>query len=229
MIFITGDTHQSINISKLNTTFFPQQKNLTKNDYVIICGDFGCVWDDSNLDKYWQNWFSNKNFTTLFVDGNHENFNLLNKYPVSSWNGGKVHFISPSVIHLMRGQIFNINGINIFTMGGASSHDKEFRKENISWWKDEIPSDLEFQEAFSNLNKYNNKVDIIISHCCDDNTQNCINNYYEHDKLTNFFKIINESVDFKYWFFGHYHIDKFIDNKHRAVFNDVIPLKISTT
>ena len=41
MIYVTGDTHANIDIAKLNTTKFPQQKELTKNDFVIICGDFG--------------------------------------------------------------------------------------------------------------------------------------------------------------------------------------------
>lgn len=223
MIYVTGDTHQNINIKKLTIDFFPEQKFMTKNDYVIICGDFGCVWNGSNSDKYWQRWFDNKNFTTLFVDGNHENFNLIKQYPISEWNGGKVQFITPSIIHLMRGEIYNIDGYSFFAMGGASSHDIEFRTENISWWKDELPNDQEYENAFRNLEKYNNKVDFIISHCCSDNVQNMINSNYVHDKLTNFFRIIDETVEFKKWFFGHYHIDRDF-GKYRCLFEDVIKI-----
>ena len=223
MIYVTGDTHQNINIKKLTIDFFPEQKFMTKNDYVIICGDFGCVWNGSNSDKYWQRWFDNKNFTTLFVDGNHENFNLIKQYPISEWNGGKVQFITPSIIHLMRGEIYNINGYSFFAMGGASSHDIEFRTENISWWKDELPNDQEYENAFKNLEKHNNKIDFIISHCCSDNVQNMINSNYVHDKLTNFFRIIDETVEFKKWFFGHYHIDKDF-GKYRCLFEDVIKI-----
>ena len=223
MIYVTGDTHQNINIKKLTIDFFPEQKFMTKNDYVIICGDFGCVWNGSNSDKYWQRWFDNKNFTTLFVDGNHENFNLVKQYPISEWNGGKVQFITPSIIHLMRGEIYNIDGYSFFAMGGASSHDIEFRTENISWWKDELPNDKEYENAFKNLEKHNNKVDFIISHCCSDNVQNMINSNYVHDKLTNFFRIIDETVEFKKWFFGHYHIDKDF-GKYRCLFEDVIKI-----
>lgn len=223
MIYVTGDTHQNINIKKLTIDFFPEQKFMTKNDYVIICGDFGCVWNGSNSDKYWQRWFDNKNFTTLFVDGNHENFNLIKQYPISEWNGGKVQFITPSIIHLMRGEIYNINGYSFFAMGGASSHDIEFRTENVSWWKDELPNDQEYENAFKNLEKHNNKIDFIISHCCSDNVQNMINSNYVHDKLTNFFRIIDETVEFKKWFFGHYHIDKDF-GKYRCLFEDVIKI-----
>lgn len=223
MIYVTGDTHQNINIKKLTIDFFPEQKFMTKNDYVIICGDFGCVWNGSNSDKYWQRWFNNKNFTTLFVDGNHENFNLIKQYPISEWNGGKVQFITPSIIHLMRGEIYNIDGYSFFAMGGASSHDIEFRTENISWWKDELPNDQEYENAFKNLEKHNNKVDFIISHCCSDNVQNMINSNYVHDKLTNFFRIIDKTVEFKKWFFGHYHIDRDF-GKYRCLFEDVIKI-----
>lgn len=43
MIYVTGDTHGVIDIGKLGFKNFPEGKNLTKNDYVIICGDFGFV------------------------------------------------------------------------------------------------------------------------------------------------------------------------------------------
>ncbi|WP_260504042.1 hypothetical protein [Paenibacillus illinoisensis] len=73
---------------------------MTKDDYVIIVGDFGLIWDGSNEDRYWLKWLDKtKSFTTLFLDGNHENFDLLEQYPVENWNGGKVHRINKSVIH----------------------------------------------------------------------------------------------------------------------------------
>lgn len=64
-----------------------------------------------------------KSFTTVFVDGNHENFDRLYSYPVKEWNGGKVHEIRPSVLHLMRGEVFTIEDKKFFAFGGASSHD----------------------------------------------------------------------------------------------------------
>lgn len=39
--------------------------------------------------------------TVLFIDGNHENFEQLNSYPLDVWNGGKVHSIDSNLIHLM--------------------------------------------------------------------------------------------------------------------------------
>ena len=154
-IIFTGDIHGSIEAKRLSFKNFPEGRNLTKDDYVIICGDFGCVWDGSNCDKYWLNWLEDRPFTTLFVDGNHENFNLLTnwEYPVKEWNGGLIHPIRPSVLHLMRGQIFTIENKTFFTMGGATSVDKYHRKENISWWPQEIPSYEEMGRGVDNLEK----------------------------------------------------------------------------
>lgn len=81
---------------------------------------------------WWRSWLNDRPFTTLFVDGNHEIFDLLNAYPVENWHGGKIHRIAPSIIHLMRGQLFDIEGKSFFTMGGAESHDREFRTIGIS-------------------------------------------------------------------------------------------------
>lgn len=118
MIYITGDTHIPIDIKKLNTHNFPEQKQMTKNDYVIISGDFGGIWKkDSKEDDYWLKWLNNKNFTTLFIDGNHENHTLLNSYPVEIWNRGHIHRVKDSVLHLMRGQVFQLQNKRFFYNG----------------------------------------------------------------------------------------------------------------
>lgn len=124
MIYITGDTHSDF--SRFTEENFPIQSEMTKNDYIIICGDFGGVWtfeEESSREKDTLDWLDNKNFTTLFVDGNHENYTRLYNYPMKKWNGGKVHKIRDSVLHLMRGEIFDIDNKKIFAFGGAKSHD----------------------------------------------------------------------------------------------------------
>ena len=68
-IYVVGDTHGDIDFHKLNSKFFREGKKLTKDDYVIICGDFGGVWDKGEYDKYVQNWYNERPWTTLFVDG----------------------------------------------------------------------------------------------------------------------------------------------------------------
>ena len=95
--------------------YFGHKKNLNKQDYLIICGDAGIVWDCQNQDAQVQSILQDLPVTTLFVDGNHENFEALNEYPVEKWHGGKVHFICDDIIHLMRGQVYTIGTQTFFT------------------------------------------------------------------------------------------------------------------
>lgn len=210
-VFITGDTHSTIDWEILNTKRFPVQKDLTKEDLVIIAGDFGGVWDGSRSDDYVLDSYDFRNFTTLFVDGNHENFDLLNSYPVETYCGGKVHRIRDSVYHLMRGQIYDFGGKSFFTFGGARSTDRIYRKEGISWWSQEMPSEEEMDEAENNLSGFDYKVNYVISHCCPKKALFELNRhrYYEPDALNTFFDhlIVDKNLVFDKWFFGHYHED----------------------
>ncbi len=248
MIYITGDTHSEFN-TRLNTRAFPEQREMTKDDYVIICGDFGGVWyqEEDKNEKYWLDWLENKPFTTLFIDGNHENFDRLYNYPVAEWNGGKIHKIRPSVIHLMRGQVFTLDGKKIFTFGGASSHDisggildkddpdfKKKKKEldeewicyrinHVSWWKQELPSEEEMAEGLKNLADNNNTVDFIITHCCSSSTQALLSHgMFKTDILTNYLEEIRQKATFKKWFFGHYHDNKNINAEEILLYEQII-------
>ena len=225
MIFVTGDTHIPIDISKLNSKNFPQQKELTKNDYVIICGDFGGVWYGNKKDDYWLDWLEEKSFTTLFIDGNHENFAALSQYDECSWNGGKVQFIRPSVIHLMRGYVFDLEGMKIFAMGGARSVDRMFRTENVSWWREEMPSAEEIQRARQNLAINDNQVDIMITHDAPKSIARMIDiAKSEDDELMPFFDELRNTVGYRHWYFGHFHVDWKIDDSHTVIYNKIIQL-----
>lgn len=222
MIYVTGDTHTPIDIKKLATKNFPEQKLLSKEDYLIILGDYGGVWDNSEEDRYWRRWLNNKNFTTLFVDGNHENFDLLNKYDVEYWNGGKVHMIEDSIIHLMRGQVFDIDGNIFFTMGGAESIDKLDRTEGKSWWKEELPSQKEIEEALYNLELNNWKVDYVLTHTTSNKNMEQMGYIKEKNILNSFFDEVQEKLQYKHWYCGHFHSDTKIDDKHTVVYRKVI-------
>ncbi len=89
MISITGDTHGTIDYNKIH--LLNNRKILGHNDYLIIAGDFGAVWDKNTLEKD-LSYYTKLPFVVLFVDGNHENFDLLNEYEVTIWNGGKMRF-----------------------------------------------------------------------------------------------------------------------------------------
>lgn len=124
MVYVTGDCHGDFR--RFSTRNFPEQKNMTREDVVIILGDFGGIWDcdcSSKEEEYWLDWLNEKSFTILFIDGNHENFDRLKEFPVVDLYGGKAHKIRSNIYHLMRGYIFEIQGRKFFAFGGASSHD----------------------------------------------------------------------------------------------------------
>jgi len=229
MIFVTGDVHgvHSIN-TRLNSKNFPEQKGMTKDDYVIITGDFGLVWNMDKEDTYWLKWLDKKPFTTLFIDGNHENFDLLDAYPVEVWNGGNVHRINDSVLHMMRGQVFDLQGRRFFTFGGADSHDKAYRKEGVSWWKREMPSDEEYEEGVKNLERVNWQVDTVLTHTCSATTLDYINHLLclgvPVDDLHAFLYMIEERLLYKDWYFGHFHEDRAMLNNQHLLYEGKVQL-----
>ncbi len=219
MIYITGDTHGEF--ERFGSHYF----DAAKGDYVIICGDFGNLWDNSNTEKYWRKWLKEKPFTVLFIDGNHENYDMLSAFPITEWNGGKIHKIADNIIHLMRGQVFDIDGIRFFTMGGASSHDIDagvlepsdpdftikrkkldremalYRINRVSWWAEELPSEEEMAGGLANLECVGNK-----------------------DRLTDYLDIVKEKCEFKMWFFGHYHENRIIGQRFTMLYKEKIRL-----
>ena len=214
MFLVTGDIHglrSMDDIARLSTAHQELFSMMTKEDYLIIAGDFGLVWDSSVEEIQLQQWLEEQPYTTLFVDGNHENFDLLELlYPVENWHGGRIRRLSPSVIQLMRGQVYEIDGKSFFTMGGAESYDKQFRVQGISWWPQEIPSEKEFREARANLLGHRMKVDYVITHCMPSSVQHQLfgdNSMYPDNALTDFFDEINQKMTYTQWFSGHYHRD----------------------
>lgn len=89
MIYATGDTHG--NFQRFDPKYFPEQAGMTRDDYMIICGDFGGVWDDGKKEERDLDWLEDLPFTTLFVSGNHENFDRLKNYPVEEWRKDPAH------------------------------------------------------------------------------------------------------------------------------------------
>ena len=122
-IFATGDTHG--NFERFRPEYFPEGLELTKEDVVLQLGDFGGVWFGDERDDEALDWLKGLPFTVAFVSGNHENYDALVKCPIENWHGGRVQHIRPHLLHLMRGQVFELAGRTFFTMGGAASHDIE--------------------------------------------------------------------------------------------------------
>lgn len=239
MVYVTGDCHADFR--KFSTKAFPEQKEMTRDDIVIVCGDFG-IWHDTEEERYWFKWLSKKNFTLVFVDGNHENFDRLygDEFPVVDFHGGKAHKIRDNIYHLIRGYVFEFDGKKFFAFGGARSHDiqdgildvenfetdhefyetvkqwyaqgKWFRINHVSWWQQELPTQDELIFGLQTLIRNHNKVDYIISHCCPQEVASMLG-FREADALTSWFNMVAHTVQFDRWYFGHYHDNKQVMGK----------------
>ena len=221
MIYVTGDTHGDLNRFK-----DPALKKLKKGDTLIICGDFGFIWDGSKRENSVLRKLCEKEYTIAFIDGCHENFGILEQFPVTEWNGGKARIIGEGLVHLMRGQIFEIEDKRIFTFGGGHSQDFDFRRDSSNWWEREQPTHEEIIEAIQNLDEKSNEVDYIITHEPPASLKDCLGvDVFQRLEVHAFFEDIIKVCSYKKWFFGKCHIDKHIPIKFYAVFNSVYPLK----
>lgn len=228
-IFATADTHGSIN------RLLDHSNLICEDDTLFIAGDFGCIWEaeESKYEKSQLDALAAMPFISMVVDGNHENFSRLNSLPTESIYGGKVGVIRDGkVFHCKRGEIFNIDESDIFTMGGALSIDKHNRIDGISWWREEIPSYGEIDNAINNLLAHNNSVDYIITHTAPvsvvkkhllidyNSSYNDFNNDSTCSMLQN---VVLDEVSFKKWYFGHWHIDcSFEQNKFNCLYYDIV-------
>jgi hypothetical protein len=252
MMYVTGDIHGDPH--RFSMEIFPEQREMTREDFVIVLGDFGLVWSNkpTKEEKYWLDWLDKKSFTTLFIDGNHDNHHILNNtFEEVDFHGGRAHRIRDNVYHLMRGYVFDICDRKIFAFGGASSHDikdgildpgefsdeaefrkvyNRWRKENrmfrvrgVSWWDEEIPSEEEMQRGRENLEKCNYEVDFVISHCCPTQVASVFSHgIYKPDLLTDYFDRLLDKISFSRWFFGHYHGDQQIMGKFIMLYEQII-------
>lgn len=218
MFYITGDTHGQLNrLLNIDDTY------LTKEDYIIVLGDFGFIWYDGyaaleNLKR-----IGAKKFSTVFIDGNHENFAKIKE--ISSeigFLGGRADLLPYGIVHLKRGEIYDFDGTIVGVCGGANSIDKWARTENITWWADEEITDTDVANFKKNFKDYG-KVDIMLSHDAPASiipavkilsqvNGNDISN--SQRKLEEIYYIANP----KKWYFGHWHIDKVINDQFECLY-----------
>lgn len=223
-LFGTGDTHGDIS----RIILFIHRIELSCGDAVIIFGDAGIFWRNDKKDakqiiEYWEEYCNGVDL--YFIDGNHENFKILNNLEIDENNMG---IVSEHIHYLRRGYCYNICGKNILTVGGADSVDWYRRTEGLSWWKEETISQEDIDRVPAG------HYDYIITHCCprhifDNNKVYLITlsaldqskiNHNSEDKLEELYN----KVSFNKWYFGHYHINKEFDGGFRCALDDFIEM-----
>lgn len=218
MIYITGDTHGNIDFIKLKQYF--AKRYVTEDDFLIILGDAGIVWSESDVFINDYAWLG---LTILFVDGNHENFELLNMFPIVDFKGAKCHRLFKNIYHILRGEIIALNGLTFFCMGGATSIDKAYRVNRISWWEEENISNKDILNGLNNLEKVSYNVDYILSHCAPSFVVKKMFDY-QADSNTAILERFGSQISFKHWYFGHYHENKKW-NRYRCFYGDILEIK----
>ena len=121
----------------------------------------------------------------------------------------------------MRGQVFNIEGSKFFTMGGGTSIDKSDRIEGKSWWPQEIPSNDEFTTALTNLELNQWKVDYVLTHTTATDLMEQMKDLRENSSLIKFLDMLKERLEYRHWYFGHFHRDCELDGEHSVLYQHI--------
>ncbi|MBV5347195.1 metallophosphoesterase [bacterium] len=235
-LYVCGDSHSPIDLHKLSTDQWPEQKELHEEDVLAILGDFGGLWLDksSREEIYWLKWLTAKNCTVCFVDGNHENFNVINKLEEVDFCDAKAGLAfrddNGSILHLKRGEIYTMEHQTILTFGGALSVDKHLRMLDRSWWEGELPTHEDVVNLDKNLELHNNKVDFILTHTAPKSKiipMGLISSRMASmfggkldDPTTEILQSVLETVEFKQWHFGHFHKVRDFENRFFCHYNN---------
>lgn len=221
MVYITGDTHGDISWFKN-----PKLKKLGEKDILIICGDFGFLWNPkSEAEKKNLEILKSKKYTICFLDGAHENFDMLDAYTPYRWKGGNAHKIANNIFHLMRGEIFTLDNKTFFVMGGGESDDRNMREPGVSWWEEEMPNAEEIKNAEDNLKDANYNVNYILSYEAPAVAKDFLKLHLKEaakiSPLNTYLQELTKNVDYYHWYFGSLHTDLQISKKMTAVFNEI--------
>lgn len=216
MICITGDIH-----GEYARFEHKKLKSLKEGDCLIVCGDFGFLWNDSPQERAMLKKISERRYRILFVDGTHENFALLKRYPVSELYGGRVQKITDHIIHLLRGEIYTIEGHTFFTFGGGDSTDKDFRLDNGTWYCEEQPSPAEMAYAVRNLAAAGRQVDYIVTHQPAMKERALVEGMAPRTPLSDFLDELSHDIRYERWYFGSLHKNKRLPHAH-SLFTDIV-------
>lgn len=213
MIYITGDTHGDIEI-------FSERHlgHLKKGDTLIITGDFGFIWDNSKEEKKRLSKLGKKKFDILFVEGAHENFDLLKEYEEVKYHEGTARKIADNIYCLNRGELYEIENKTIFALGGGLPPEADHTEGASS-----LPTDEELEYAVVNIQEQHRKVDLIITHEAPASVKRMIDRTAEINDLNIFLDSVMHNTRYAKWYFGSLHVDRAVSDKLVCVFEEVHP------
>lgn len=218
MIFFTGDIHGAVN----GIEEFCNKVHPTTEDTIVLLGDVGANYYKGRRDKLVKEYLNDLGPKLLCVHGNHEmRPSLLLGYIETQWQGGAAWAQPqyPNLIFAKDGEIYTLGDLRYLIIGGAYSVDKYYRLENHwGWWPDEQPSAE--TKAYVEQQIREKDFDIVLSHTCPFKYEptemflGFVDQSTVDDSTERWLDKIEESIDYKAWFCGHWHTDKRIDKMH---------------
>lgn len=224
MIYVTGDTHGDLSRFKSR-----EMRRLRRQDTLVVLGDFGFVWDAGARERRALRALARRRYQILFVDGSHENFDLLEGYPQVEFAGGRAWQLGPRLYRLERGGLYTIEDRKLLAFGGGESLDREARQPGETWWPQETPTPQDYERCEAALAAAENRVDAILTH---DGPARLLSFLklerdtvlYEESVLEKYFDELMQRVKYSRWCFGRYHLDQNLGPSAAAVYRRVLPL-----
>lgn len=216
-VYVRGDIHGKFD----EILSFRDKMQLNKQDSIIILGDAGICWrkDKKDMNYYIKEWEEYEDTPMLyFIDGNHENFDILKSLTIDDGEG----IISKHIHWLTRGIVKEFNGKKCLFIGGAESLDKLRRTEHLSWWADESITDKDIK--LIDVDKY----DYVFTHTC---PRSILNEYqtlicdsmFDQDEIDHTsedkLELVKNFIEYNQWWFGHFHKNIRLDNNFMCLYD----------
>ena len=217
MFYITGDTHGDF--SRYHD--FAERAQPTENDTMVVLGDAGLNYYKGEKDATRKAFVSSFPFTTFCIHGNHEMRPTdVPGYRTREYCGGTVWYEEeyPNILFAKDGEIYDFDGYSCIAIGGAYSVDKFYRlARGWAWFPNEQPSEEIKAYVEAQLARRDYKIDIVLSHTCPVQYEpievflSVIDQRTVDKSTEEWLGKIEEKLDYKRWYCGHYHTAKKID------------------
>lgn len=222
MIYVTGDTHGELDRFKKHKI-----NRLKKGDTLIVCGDFGFVYNGSEQEAKSLRWLGKRRYNILFIDGAHDRMELLEQYELCDFSGAPARRINDRVYMLLRGNVYTIEDKKIFAFGSGLSESYNMVSDIMSSEAGTLPTTEDTENGIKNLKEADNAVDYVITYDAPVSAKGYIGEY-NNNGLNTYLEEILKNINFKCWYFGRYHKDKAPTRLFRAIYDDVLPLYETT-
>lgn len=228
MIYITGDMHGNIEQIK----HVMNKVNCKLNNVIIQLGDSGFNYYLNKKDEQLKDFVYNYDINWFIIRGNHDCNPVYNKDIEEREQYGNIGYVEkkyPNIFYAENGKVYNIQGNSFLVLGGAYSVDKWYRIDHgYKWFIDEQMNEEEIQNFWKdNISE----VDTILSHTCPYSCmprhlflsqidQSTVDNNMEH-----FLEEVKNKIQYKNWFFGHFHANEEIEENMYMLYDGVIHYK----